>query len=253
MHAMNHAITALALNKKFDSVPLIWLLVSVQLMEILWIAFNWLGLEHISVEREIHTIADIHLTHMPYSHSIASAVVLAGIAYFAFRRAGLAIGLGILSHLVLDLITHVPDIAVVWFGWDLELGTGIYGLPLVAFAVETAYGLAVWRYVRGGIGLLAAIVIFQLGTLSAHVTWISGIEGSLAGHPEMLATGIAIQIAVTLPLVWWLSRRSTVQGRHDVPRSVVTVSGSKNAEGSSPESRSRSALQHAVSFRRTWL
>jgi len=97
----------------------------------------------------------------------------------------------------------------VWFGWDLELGTGIYGLPLVAFIIETFYGLAIWRYVRGSIGLLAAIVVFQLGTLSAHVTWISGIEASLAGNPTMLATGIAIQIAVTLPLVWWLSHRSS--------------------------------------------
>ena len=208
MNAMNHAITAIGLNKKFDYVPLAWLLVSVQLMELLWIAFNWLGLEYITVESEVHTIADIHLAHMPYSHSIASAVLLAGIAYLAFRRAGLAIGLGILSHLVLDLITHVPDIAVVWFGWDLELGTGIYGLPLVAFTLETLYGLAIWRYVRGSIGLLMAIVVFQLGTLSAHVTWISGIEASLADNPGMLATGVAIQIAVTLPLVGWLSRRS---------------------------------------------
>ncbi|MCK5377630.1 MAG: hypothetical protein KAJ97_11125 [Acidobacteria bacterium] len=207
MHAMNHAITALALKKKFDYVPLAWLLVSVQLMELLWIAFNWLGLEYISVENEVRTIADIHLEHMPYSHSIASAVLLAGIAYLAFRRPGLAIGLGILSHLVLDLLTHVPDIAVVWFGWDIELGTSIYALPLVAFTFETVYGLAIWRYVRGSIGLLAAIVVFQLGTLSAHVTWISGIEASLADKPTMLATGVAIQIAVTLPLVWWLSRR----------------------------------------------
>lgn len=209
MHAMNHAITALALHKKFDYVPLAWLLVSVQLMELFWVSFNWLGLEYVTVSEEVYTIADIHLTHMPYSHSIASAVLLASIAYFAFRRAGLAIGFGILSHLVLDLVTHVPDIAVVWFGWDLELGAGIYGLPLLAFVVETAYGLTVWRYVRGSVGLLVAIVVFQLTTLSAHVTWISGIEGGLADDPQMLATGVAIQIAVTLPLVWWLSRRSS--------------------------------------------
>jgi len=209
MHAMNHAITAIALKKRFDYVPLAWLLVSVQLMEFLWIVFNWLGFEYISVNSEVHTIADIHLEHMPYSHSIASAVLLAGIAYLAVRRTGLAIALGILSHLVLDLITHVPDIAVVWFGWDLELGTGIYGLPLVAFVVETAYGLAVWCYVRGSAGLFVAIVAFQLSTLSAHVSWISGIEGSLADVPAMLPVGIAIQIAVTLPLVWWLGRSSS--------------------------------------------
>ncbi len=231
MNAMNHAITAVALKKSFDHVPLVWLLVSVQLMEMLWIALNWLGLEYITVEDEVRTIADIHLAHMPYSHSIASAVVLAAISYVAFRRTGLAIALGILSHLVLDLITHVPDIAVVWFGWDLELGTGIYGLPLVAFAVETVYGLAIWRYVRGSIGLLVAVVVFQLGTLSAHVTWIRGLEASLANNPAMLATGIAVQIAVTLPLVWWLCRRSTA------PEQCNTTSQQVLEEyGSAPES-----------------
>jgi hypothetical protein len=208
MHAMNHAITAVALRKKFDHVPLVWLLVSVQLMELLWVALNWLGIEYITVENEVHTIADIHLTHMPYSHSVASAMLLAGVAYLVFRRAGLAIALGILSHLALDLVTHVPDIAVVWFGWDFELGSGIYAMPLVAFAVETIYGLAVWRYVKGSIGLLIAIVVFQLGTLSAHVTWIAGLEATLGGNPQLLASGIAIQIAITLPLVWWLSHRS---------------------------------------------
>jgi len=177
-------------------------------MELLWVALNWLGIEYITVESEVRTIADIHLTHMPYSHSIASALLLAGVAYLIFRRAGLAIALGILSHLVLDLVTHVPDIAVFWFGWDLELGSGIYALPLVAFAVETGYGLAVWRYVKGSTGLLIAIIVFQLGTLSAHVTWIAGLEANLAASPQLLATGIAIQIAITLPLVWWLSRRS---------------------------------------------
>lgn len=209
MHAMNHAITAIALKKKYDSVPLAWLLVSVQLMELLWVAFNWLGLEYITVESEVRTIADIHLAHMPYSHSIASAVLLAGIAYLIFGRSGLAIGLAILSHLLLDLVTHVPDIAVVWFGWDLELGTGVYGVPLLAFALETASGLAIWRYVRGGIGLLVAIVTFQIASLSAHVTWISGLESGLAANPAMLATSVAVQIVVTLPLVWWLGRRSS--------------------------------------------
>jgi hypothetical protein len=208
MHAMNHAITALALKKKFDYVPLAWLLVSVQLMELLWVGFNWLGVEYITVEREVQTIADIHLTHMPYSHSIASAMVLAGAAYLIFRRAGLAIALGILSHLVLDLITHVPDIAVLWFGWDLKLGSGVYGLPLAALVVETVYGLAVWRYVKGSLGLLIAIVVFQLSMISAHVAWIAGLEASLASRPKLLAVGVAIQIAITLPLVWWLSRRS---------------------------------------------
>jgi hypothetical protein len=118
-------------------------------------------------------------------------------------------------------VTHVPDIAVVWFGWDLELGSGIYGLPLAALAVESIYGLAIWHYVRGGLGLLVAIVVFQLATLSAHVAWLSGPEAHLAANPAWLATGIAIQIAVTLPLVWWLSRRSPASHRSATTPSIA--------------------------------
>jgi hypothetical protein len=210
---MNHAITAIALKKKFDYVPLAWLLVSVQLMELLWVVLNGLGIEYVTVDRRVDTIADIHLAHMPYSHSIASALLLAGAAYLLFRRAGLAIALGILSHLILDLITHVPDIAVVWFGWDLKLGSGLYAVPLAAFAVETVYGIAIWRHVRGGPGLLAAIAVFQLSTVSAHVAAIAGLEASLAGRPQLLAVAVAIQIAITLPLVWWLGRRRAVATR----------------------------------------
>jgi len=56
-----------------------------------------------------------------------------------------------------------------------------------------------------------AIVVFQLGSLSAHVTWITGLETGLASDPALLASGVAIQIAVTLPIVWWLGRRASAQ------------------------------------------
>ena len=217
MHAMNHAVTALVLKKHFDRASLVWLLVSVQLMELLWVAFNWIGIEYITVEPEVHTIADISLAHMPYSHSIATGLLLAGIAWLALAKlakrptVAIAVALGILSHLVLDLLTHVPDIAVVWFGWELELGTGIYALPLVAFAVEAVYGLAVWRYVRGSVALLVAMIVFQLSGISAYVTWMSGMEAGLADNPGIAATAVAGQIAVTLGLVYWLSRRESAR------------------------------------------
>jgi hypothetical protein len=191
---MNHAVTALAPKRHFDVVSLVWPLVSVQVMELAWVVLNWTGVEYITVEPEVHTIADVHLTHMPYSHSILGAAILASVAWLVFARVANrprvanAAAIAILSHLVLDLVTHAPDIRIAWFGTDVKLGTGLYAVPVAAFAVEAIYGVAVWRYVRGGAGLLVAILAFQLSTLSAHVTWMTGLE---AGDDRLVAHAIS--------------------------------------------------------------
>ena len=86
MHAMNHAATALVIHKHYDRVSLGWLLGSAQLMEAVWVALNWLGIEYIAVAPEVRTIADVSLAHMPYSHSVATGVALAGLAWFALAK-----------------------------------------------------------------------------------------------------------------------------------------------------------------------
>ena len=45
MNAINHAATALLINKKWPGVPIIPVLISVQLVEFLWVVFNLLGIE----------------------------------------------------------------------------------------------------------------------------------------------------------------------------------------------------------------
>jgi len=97
---------------------MLWLLLSVQLMEFLWVLFNYLGIERTSTEPTVKSVGDIHLSFMPYSHSIASGVLLGLLAWLLIGKglrnpvAGLAVGIGVVSHLVLDLITHAPDIAL---------------------------------------------------------------------------------------------------------------------------------------------
>lgn len=45
MFAINHAATALIIKKEFANVPIIWLLISVQFMEMVWVLLNFLGIE----------------------------------------------------------------------------------------------------------------------------------------------------------------------------------------------------------------
>ena len=214
MFAVDHAATALLIERRFPSVSLAPMLVSVQAMELAWVGFNYLGIERTTTNQTVRSVADIHLAHMPYSHSVGTAICAALLAWLilekAFKRAllGRAIGLGIVSHLVLDLATHGHDI-VLWPGLATpKLGLGLYtAAPMAAFFVELIYGVFCWYSYRGGPGLLAFITMGNLANLSIMSPDIPGPEQYLAGHPLLVVTFIFVQIVVSLVLIGVLARR----------------------------------------------
>jgi len=181
-------------------------------MELLWVLFNYVGLEKTITEPSVKSVSDIHLTFMPYSHSIASAVALAILALLIARgfrpTAGVALGVGVLSHLILDLITHAPDIQIAPGINQPKFGLGLYSAaPLAAFVIEIVYGVFCWWVYRGGKGLLVVIVLFNIANLSLLSPAVPGPEGFLAGRPTLIVTVIALQIVVTLTLVGIFSVR----------------------------------------------
>jgi len=214
MFAVDHAATALLVKRRYPSVSLAPILVSVQAMELAWVGLNYLGIERTTTEATVHSVADVHLAHMPYSHSVGTAVAAAVLVWLliekGFGRAALgrAVGLGMASHLILDLATHGHDIAL-WPGWSTpKLGLGLYeAAPLVAFFVEFFYGVFCWYVYRGGPGLLAIISLGNLANLSFLSPAVPGPEEYLAGRPLLLVTVIFVQIVMTLVLVGSVARR----------------------------------------------
>src|SRR5690349_19846972 len=161
MFAPDHALTSLLVKRRYPDVPMLPLLISVQLMELLWAALNYAGIEHTNVEPVVRSVSDIHLAYMPYSHSIVTACGLAVVVGAVLAWSGRpwrarAVTIGIVSHLVLDLATHAPDIALAP-GTTLSFGSGLYEhAPVVAFVLEILYGvLCVWfftgRQQKGGL------------------------------------------------------------------------------------------------------
>lgn len=212
MFAINHAATALIIKKIFKDVPITWILLSVQLVELLWVLLNYLGIEKTTTEKEVKYVGDVHLSHMPYSHSIISMLGMAIIAWlilskgFDLDNIGLAVGIGILSHLLLDLITHSRDISIAPFINNPKFGFGLYSkLPVPAFFLEIGYGVACWWIYGGSYTLLAMILLFNLANLSMFFTAIPGIEQRMANRPLLITTVILVQIIVTLSAVGLLS------------------------------------------------
>lgn len=225
MNAINHAATALLINKKWPGVPIIPILLSVQLVEFLWVAFNLLGVEVTTTEPQVRALNDIHLVYMPYSHSIAATAVLAFAVWAIVAKLlnkpawGLALAVAVSSHIVLDLATHVPDIALAPGIESPKFGSGLYGVPLLALAVETIYGVWCWWVFRGSKALLAVIVVFNLSTLTFYTPLILGPEQLLAGHPRIFAAVIGGHIIAGLVAVgifarshWRFSANEAQQG-----------------------------------------
>jgi hypothetical protein len=220
MFAIDHAATALLLKRRYPAVSIVPVLIAVQAMELAWVLLNFLGVERTTTEPVVRSVADIHLVYMPWSHSVATALGAAVLAWvtieYGFHRPllGRAVGLGIASHLVLDLVTHGRDIAL-WPARDAQkVGLGLYdSAPMVAFAVEMVYGIVCWRLARDRrFGLLVLVVLGNLANLSLFSAAIPGPEVFLAGRPLLVVSLVLAQIVITLPLVGILSRPARHSG-----------------------------------------
>ena len=191
---------------------MIWLLISVQLIELLWVLFNYLGLEFFTVEHSV-----VHLGFLAWSHSILSTIVLAILAWlvigigFKKRSLGIAVGLGILSHIVLDLVLHEQDIQLTPFSTGPAFGLNIQSIPLLAIIVETGYGIFCWWYFKGSKTLLAAIVILNLVNIPFIFNLMPGVNDLLGRVHYLLPTIILIQILYTWFFVWQFSKKPSPQ------------------------------------------
>lgn len=213
MFAINHAATALIFKKKFPEVKIVWLLLSVQFIEFIWVVLNLIGIEKTSTEATVNYVGDIHLYHMPFSHSILSSLLLS-VATFALVRLftkelkiALVISLAVASHIILDILVHAKDIPLSFISIDPKFGSQLYTLfPYIAFIIEFAYGILCWYYFRGSTKLLLIIVGFNLANFTIFSPDIVGLESIFANRPILLVTVILIQIILTLYLVGRFSR-----------------------------------------------
>jgi hypothetical protein len=137
--------------------------------------------------------------------------LLAALAWVMGRTArrayvGVAIALGIFSHIVLDIIHHEPNITLLPLAWGPRLGLNLQAYPIVDFLVELAYCVVCWKIFGGSRSLLAAIValnvIFNLPVMFPA----RGVIAFIAVHPFALPTLILVQVVVSWTVVWWFGR-----------------------------------------------
>jgi len=148
---IGHFGLAFAAKKVAPRPSLGTLVLAAQLVDGVWPIFLLLGWESVDIVPGITAVTPLLFKWYPYTHSLAAGAVWAALlagSYFALRRdrnGAWWIAALVLSHWVLDFVSHRPDLPL-WPGGPL-VGLGLwYSIP-VTLAVEfLLFGAGVWIY-----------------------------------------------------------------------------------------------------------
>jgi membrane-bound metal-dependent hydrolase YbcI (DUF457 family) len=128
---VGHLGVALAAKRKAPTVNLGWLMAGVTMLDLLWPLFLLAGLEQVRVVPGATAFTPLVFVSYPWTHSLLMSVVwgvaLAGLARWRRVPASaffLIVAL-VVSHWVLDFVTHAPDMPL-WPGSSPRFGLGLW-------------------------------------------------------------------------------------------------------------------------------
>lgn len=128
--------------KKGNKLPsLAVIFMAVQFLDLLWPVLCLLGFEKFQIELGNTKLTPLNFTFYPYSHSLLMAVLwgaLFGFVYYYFtkNRAGsILLAVLVLSHWLLDLIVHRPDLPITPFD-EFKVGLGLWNFPIIEILIE---------------------------------------------------------------------------------------------------------------------
>jgi hypothetical protein len=210
-----HLAAALAVKRIEPRAPLGALVGAAFGLDLIWPALLLAGVEQVRIAPGITAFTPLAFIHYPWSHSLSMAVIWGAVvgraaaALLKHRRAGLVIGLTVISHWVLDFVTHRPDLPL-WPGGPLT-GLGLWNsIPLTLLVEGSMLAVATAVYVRatrprdrvGGWAFWSLVVL-------TTAIWVSG---PFSPPPPSVTAIAVVGLALWLYPFWgqWIERhRST--------------------------------------------
>ena len=223
---IGHLGASFALRARFPRVPFFFLLAAGVLVDVFWGIAILSGLENARIDTGSGSVVPLVLEHVPFTHSLPACLLwaaLASLGWWIWRRdraGALVLGALVLSHWVLDLVSHVGDIPLLPAG--PLVGLGLWRSRGASLVVELGlFAVGLLLYVRGtaardrtgSVGILIAGAVLSLGGAGAFL-------GPPAASVLPLAAG-NLALVLVLLLLDWIDRHRTVK----VARSFETATG----------------------------
>ncbi len=177
---VGHIGVALAAKRAAPRTSLGTLVAAAVWLDLVWPVLLLAGVERVRIDPGNTPFTPLDFESYPFTHGAVSVVLWSlafGAVYLArtgYRRGAVVAGVLVASHWVLDVITHRPDLPLLWNGTKVGLGLW-YSVP-ATLAVELAILAAgVLVYARAapardatGRWALAGLVAFLLAAYAAN-------------------------------------------------------------------------------------
>jgi hypothetical protein len=183
-----------------------------QFIDLMWPSLLLVGLETVEIVPGITTVTPLDFTSYPITHSLVAVLVWA--ALFAgvyqllkrYPKGAWVCGLAVVSHWVLDLLTHRPDLPLVP-GGAARVGLGLWNSLPATLIVELAiFTIGFGLYLRStrAADRIGSIAMWALVGFLLLVYF-----GNLFGTPPPSVTALAwVGQAQWLLVIWayWIDR-----------------------------------------------
>jgi len=209
---IGHFAAGMMAKKVQPSISLATFFLAAQFLDLLWPTLLLLGVEHVVIAPGISKVTPLDFTDYPISHSLLLVIgwsLIFSIVYFLIRKnrnGSILLGVLVLSHWILDLVVHIPDLPL-YPGDSPKVGLGLWNSTLLTILVEGIIFISgIWIYLKTKKALnqkvtawFWSLVVFLL---IIHVTNFVGPPPpsvnaiAWAGHLQWLF----------IPWAWWADR-----------------------------------------------
>ena len=209
---IGHIAVGLAAKRLAPRTSLGTLLVSVQCLDLVWPIMLLLGLEHVRIDPGNTVVTPLDFYDYPITHSLLGALAWSlalGFAYWLLRHergAAWVIGACVLSHWILDAISHRPDLLLLP-GGQVKVGLGLWNsLPATLVLEVSMFVAGVVLFTRTSV---ARDAIGRYGFWILMAVFLALYLGALFGPPPPNPTALAwVSVASWLfvPVAYWIDR-----------------------------------------------
>jgi len=214
---VGHLALGFAAKRVTPRASLAVLLTASQVADVLWPVFLALGVEQVRIDPGNTAFTPLDFVSYPWSHSLVMLVIWGIIFASAYRaitgqngRIFFALFALVVSHWVLDWVTHRPDMPLYPFG--PKYGLGLWNHVAATMVIEgMMFAVGLWIYVRttrardaigrwGFAGLIALLVL----------VYIANAFSNPPPSVNTIVVGASIGAAIMTAWSWWADRHRDV-------------------------------------------